>query len=193
MEYTINRTKRNNIILSSSFLILYVLITRLLFFINTPTKIDTVEMLIRNVIYLIPFGYLMLAFFNYLRHYKLKGLQISILIIFIMEVIFKSTLFTNLVESTWEKAVLLSASTIWIAATIGLIVFLFNNKTKDYPGALSIRNYAISSLLIYVLSTTIPFYVQLDNILATQQLVGLTAVIPYIFTINFAIKLYLKE
>jgi hypothetical protein len=193
MEYTITRTKRNSIILCSSFLILYVLITRLLFRINTPTKIDTLEQLIRNVIYLIPFGYLMLVFNNYFKHYKLKVLQISILIIFIMEVILRSTFLTNLLELTLKKAVLLSASTIWIAATIVLIVVLFKNKSKIYPGTLSIRNYAISSLLIYVFSTTYSFYLKPVNPINTMLLVGLTSAIPFIFTIVFAIKLNLKE
>jgi len=193
MEYTINRTKRNTIILCSSFLILYVLVTRLLFFINSTTKIDIVERLIRNVIYLIPVGYLMLAFFKYFKHYKLKILQISILIILVMELIFKSTLFTNMFESTWKIIFLLSASTIWIVATFVLIVGLFSNKTKVYPGMLSIRNYAISSLLIYVFATTYSFYLKPVNSLDTQQLIELTSAIPYIFTIVFAIKLKLKE
>jgi hypothetical protein len=193
MEYTITRTKRNSIILCSSFLILYVLITRLLFRINTPTKIDTLEQLIRNITYLIPFGYLMLVFYNYFSYYKLKVLQISILIIFIMEVILRSTFLTNLLELTLKKAVLLSASTIWIAATIVLIVVLFKNKSKIYPGTLSIRNYAISSLLIYVFSTTYSFYLKPVNPINTMLLVGLTSAIPFIFTIVFAIKLNLKE
>lgn len=193
MEYTINRTKRNTIILCSSFLILYVLVTRLLFFINSPTRIDIIENLIRNVIYLIPGGYLMLAFFKYFRHYKLKILQISVLIIFIMELIFKSTLFTNLFESTWKIVFLLSASTIWIVATIVLIVGLLRNKTKVYPGMLSIRNYAISSLFIYVFATTYSFYLNPINPLATKELIELTSAIPYIFTIVFAIKLKLNE
>ena len=193
MEYTISKTKRNSIILCSSFLILYVLVTRLLFFINSPTKIDIVERLIRNVIYLIPFGYLILAFYKYFGHYKLKILQIFILIIFVMELIFKSTLFTNMFESTWKIIFLLCASSIWIVATIALIVGLFKNKTKVYPGMLSIRNYAVSSLLIYVFATTYSFYLKPVNSLDTQQLIELTSAIPYVFTIVFAIKLKLEK
>ena len=193
MEYTISKIKRNGIILSSSFLILYVLITGLLFLINTPTKIEIVETLIRNAIYLIPFGYLILAFFRYFSHYKLKILHISILIIFIMELIMKSTLFSNLFESTWQIVVLLSTSTIWIIATIVLIVGTFKNKAKVYQGMPSIRNYAISSLLIYVFATTYSFYLKPANPLETRQLIELTSAIPFIFTIVFAMKLKIKE
>lgn len=192
MEYTLTSAKRNSIILCSSFLILHVLISRLLL-LNTVTKIDTIEILIRNITYLIPLGFLMLAFYNYFKHYRLKVLQISILIIFIMEVISRSTFFINLFEWALIRAVLLSTSTIWIAATIILIVVLFKNKSKVYPGILSIRKYAISSLLIYVFSTTYSFFIKPVNPLITMLLVGLTSAIPFIFTIDFAIKLTLKE
>jgi len=193
MEYTISKTNRNGIILCSFLLILFILITGLLFLINTPAKIDIVERLIRNVIYLILFGYLMLAFFQYFRHYKRTILQGSILIIFIMELIFKSTLFSDIFESTWKTVGLLSVSSIWIVATIVLIFGLIRNKAEVYPGMHSIRNYAISSFLIYVFSTTYPFYLKPINPLHTLHLIGLTSAIPFIFTIIFAMKLKLKE
>lgn len=193
MEYAISKTERNGIILCSSFLIMYVLLTGILFLINTPTKIEIAERLIRNAIYLIPFGYLMLSFFRYFRHYKLKILQISILIIFIMELIFKSTLFSILFESTWQKVVLLSTSTIWIIAIIVVIVGPFKNKAKAFQGMLSVRNYAISSLLVYVFAVTYSFYLNPTNPLDTRLLIELTSAIPFIFTIVFAMKLKLKE
>ncbi len=193
MEYTINRTKRNSIILSSSFLILYILTLRLFFFFKTPTKTDTLQMIIQNVIFLIPFGYLMLAFYRYFRYYKLTVLQISILIVFILEVLFRSALFINLFELAWKKTVLLTASTIWVATIIVFIVFLFKIKPKDYPGMLSIRYYVISTLLAYIFATTYTFYSEPANPFQTQQLVELSFAIPYFFTIVFATKLYLKE
>lgn len=193
MEYTTSKTKRLIIILCSSFLILHVLITRLLLFIDTPTKTETYEQLIQNIIYLIPLGYLLLEFYNYFRHYKFKVLQISILIILIMEIILRSTPFPNPLESTWQKAVLLSASTIWIASTVVLIAVLLKNKTEVHPGLFSIRNYAITSLLIYMFATTYRFYLNPVNPINTLLLVGLTSAIPFIFTIVFATKLNLKE
>jgi hypothetical protein len=64
---------------------------------------------------------------------------------------------------------------------------------KDYPGILSIRKYAISSVLVFAFVSTFPFFVKSANSFTTQQLAGLTSAIPYIFTIDFAMKLYLKE
>jgi hypothetical protein len=135
----------------------------------------------------------MLSFNDYFRHYKLKVLQISILAILIMEVILKANLFTNIFDSTWKLAIFLTTNAIWIIATIILIVFLFQTKMKDYPGILSIRKYAISIILVFVLGTTIPYLVKPVSFFATQQLVELTSAIPYIFTIDFAMKLCFKE
>ena len=193
MEYTITKTKRNSIILCSSFLILHVLVTRLLFLINTPSTINTSVHLIRNVIYLIPFGYLMFVFYSYFKHYRLKILQISILLIFTMEVFLKSTLFRNILESTIIKTFFLIANAIWIIAAIILIIFLFKSEIKKIQGIAFIQMYAISIILIYVLATTIPFYVHHDNILKTQLLVGLTNAIPFVFTLIFATKLKIKN
>lgn len=193
MKYTINRTKRNSIILSSSILILYVLTVRLYFFFKNPTQIDTLQSIIQSLIFIIPYGYLMLQFMEYFRHYKLRVLQISILTIFIVDLILRANLFTHLFDSVWKQAVLIAAIAIWIIATVSLIVFLFQIKMKDYPGILSIRKYAIFSLLIFVLVPTVPFFVKSDNSFANQQLAELTSAIPYIFTIDFAIRLYPRK
>lgn len=193
MEYAINKSERNGIILSSSILILYILTTSLFYFFKGPTKIDTLQIVIQKIIFLIPFGYLMLAFFNYFRHYKLKVLQFSILTVFFMEVILRTYLFTNIFDSIWTKVIFLTANGIWICAAIILIIFLFQTLKRDYPGILSIRKYAISIILLFGVVTTLPFFVKPVNGFAARQIVELTYAIPYIFTIDFAIKLYSKK
>ena len=193
MEYSITKTKRNAIILSSVFLILHVIISRLYYLICSPTNIDTIPAMVVSIIWIIPFGYLMLSFYDFFGYYKLKVLQISILTILIMEVIFKARLFTNIFESTWQRSVFFSTHVIWIIVTIILIVLLSMKKMKDYQGALSIRNYAISKFVIFILAGTIPFFVKPANALDAQLLFGLTSVIPFVFTIVFARKVYYKE
>jgi len=189
MEYTISKTRRNALILSSSFIILYILILRLFFYFNGPEKIDPFQIVSQNIIYIVLFGYIMFVFFDYFRHYRLKVLQIVILIGFITEVIFKSNLLTNILESTWKKAIFLTVNAIWILATIVMIAFLFQAKMKDYPGIRSVRKYAISILFFYVLVPTVPLFVEPDSTFSTQQLVEIIFVIPYVFVIDFAMKL----
>ena len=98
-----------------------------------------------------------------------------------------------MLESTTIKTIFLIASTIWIIATIILIINLFKSEIKKLKGIAYIQMYAISIILIYVLATTIPFYVQQDNILKTQLLVGLTNAIPFVITLIFATKLKIKN
>jgi hypothetical protein len=173
-------------------LILYELVTRLFFFFNLPTRVNVVDTTIANVIYLILLGYLMFTFFEYFKHYKLKILEIAVLAIFVMEIIFKSNLFTNIFESTGKRILLISANAIWVVALVVMIVSLLMNKIKSYPGMSSLLNYAIASLLIFAFATTYLFYLKPKNPLNTQLLVGMTSAIPYIFAFVFATKLKLK-
>ncbi len=193
MNYTVSKTKRNAIIVCSLFMILYILILRLFFFFNGLEKMDPLQMIIQNVIYIILYGFIMLAFFDYFRHYKLKALQISVLVILISELVLHSHLFADLLGSTWAKAIFLAVNATWILATITVIVYLFRPETKGDPAIPSIRKYATSILFFYVLVTTVPLFVDPASIFSTQQLLELSFVIPYIFTIEFAMKLPLKK
>jgi hypothetical protein len=188
MEYTINKAKRNTIILCSSLLILYVLSSRLFFFFYQGAPIEALPIFIQNILYIILYGYITWTFFDYFRHYKLTVLQTSILIIFLMEVVFKSHLLTNILDSTLEQTLFLITNAVWIIASVILIVFLFKLKGRAYPGIGSIRKYAVSMILLFILVTTIPFWVKQGQAFSTQQLIGLAFVIPYIFTMEFAIK-----
>jgi len=193
MEYTISKTKRNIIILSSSFLILYVLVIGLFFFYKGPTQLDPTQLVIQNIIYIIFYGYLMLVFVDFFRYYKLKVLGISILTILIMEVISRVIQNTNILDLTEARTILFATNVIWIIATIILVIFLFQTKKEEYPGILSIRKYAIGMIPFFVLGATVPLFVKPDNVFAALQLVVLTLAIPYIFTIDFAMKVSLKE
>lgn len=189
MNYTISKTRRNAIILCSLCMILYILILRLFFFFNGLEEMNSLQVIVLNMTYIILYGSIMLAIFDYFRHYKFKALKISILIMLISEVVLKSRLFSNMFESTWEKAAFLAVNVTWILATMTMIAYLFQVKTKGYPGIQSIRRYAISILFFYVLVSTVPLFVKPDSIFSVQQLIETTFVIPYIFAIDFATKI----
>lgn len=189
MNYTISKPRRNAIILCSLCMILYILILRLFFFFNGLEEMNSLQVIVLNMTYIILYGSIMLAIFDYFRHYKFKALKISILIMLISEVVLKSRLFSDMFESTWEKAAFLAVNVTWILSTMTMIAYLFQVKTKECPGILSIRRYAISILFFYVLVTTVPLFVKLDSIFSVQQLVETTFVIPYIFAIDFATKI----
>lgn len=193
MEYTVSQTKRNIIILSSIILILYFLGVGLFFFLKGPIKLDTLLNIIQNVIYIIPYSYLMLVFIDYFRFYKLKVLQTAFLAVFIMEIISRGFQFTNLFDMSDTRVMHLATNMIWIVATAISLIFLFQTKIKDYPGIISIRKYVIGIVPFFVLGTSITFMIKPDSIFGTLQLVNITLAIPYIFTIDFAVKLCLKN
>ena len=193
MEYSISRTKRNLIVLSSSFLILYFLIDGLFFFIMGPTKLDTLQLGILKMLYIIPFGYLVLVFVDYFRYYHLKVLQMTTIAMFICEVVTIGIQFANGLIATVPEFVLYAISAVGIIATIIWMIFLFSANMKDYPAVISIRKYAVGSILIFLIGFSIPFLVKPDDNFAALQILCMICAIPYIFTIDFAMKLQLKE
>ena len=198
MKYTIKRTKRNFIILCSSFLIVCQIVLGLFFFFNGPTKLDTLQIVIRNILYMIPYGYLMLVFVDYFKHYQLKVLQIITITILIFEIVTIGCVFINLYNPIISRFILSVISAIWVITIIIWIILLFRPKIKDYTAMLSIRNFAVGMLLFLVVGIipsipSIPSLVKPTNIFAMLQLVSIALAIPFIFTIDFAMKLQLKE
>ena len=193
MNYAIDKTKRNMIIFSSAFLILYFVVVGLFFLIMGPSKLDTLQFGIKKMLYLIPFGYLMLIFFDYFRYYHLKVLQIATITILTCEVVTLGIQFANVLVAALPKFILLTINAIWITATIIWIIFLFIPKMKDYPALISIRKYAMGPVLIFLIGFSIPFIVKPDNTFVALQILCIICAIPYIFTIDFAMKLQLKE
>jgi len=181
------------IIFSSAFLILYFVVVGLFFLIMGPSKLDTLQFGIKKMLYLIPFGYLMLIFFDYFRYYHLKVLQIATITILTCEVVTLGIQFANVLVAALPKFILLTINTIWITATIIWIIFLFIPKMKDYQAMISIRKYAMGPVLIFLIGFSIPFIVKPDNTFAALQILCIICAIPYIFTIDFAMKLQLKE
>lgn len=193
MNYTISKTNKNVLILSSIFLMLYIVTSRLFYLFMEGTSIEIGQQIIQNILFLIPHGILMLAFFSYFKHYNFKLFQVAILSILVSDLLFKSTLFSNLSESTWKMALLAGTNLIWITSSITLVILLSRNKMKKYPAVRSIRNYSISILLVYIIATSLPFLVSAEDYLTTLHLVELAGIIPYIFMITFALKLCTKQ
>jgi len=193
MEYSIRKSKRNMIVLSSSFLILYFITEGLFFLLMGPTKLNPLQSGIKKILYLIPFGYLMLIFVDYFRYYHLKVLQITTIAILIFDVVTMGIEFSNGLIANVPKIVLYLISVIWIIAIIIWMILLFFPNRKDYPALISIRKYAICPILIFVFGFSIPFFVKPDNIFNALQLLCIIGAIPYIFTIDFAMKVQLKK
>lgn len=193
MEYTISKTKRNLVILCSSILILNQVILGLFKFFNGHIQLDNYQIVIQNMFYIIPYGYLMLVFFDYFKHYQLKVLQIFTVTILSLEIVANAFSFINLYNPIIARFVFSAISVIWFSSIIIWSIFLFYLHGKDYPAILSIRGYAVGILLYLLLIGIVPMFVKNYDILNSLQLNAMTMAISYIFTIVFAMKLRLKE
>ena len=191
MKYSINRTKRNLIILCSLFLILFKITMGLYYFFIGPIKMEPLLSGMNNLLYLIPYSYLMLVFVDYFKQTKLKALQIITTIILSVEIVTSVCSFINLYNPLIPKIVISIISSIWFIAIIVWILSLFQTKMKDYIGLLSIRYFAAGILLYLLLGiiTLIPGLVKRTDIFAALQLVNVTSAIPFIFSLNFGMKI----
>ena len=139
MEYTITRTQRNVLILCSSLLILLILITRFLLFMQVPTRVPTSVSFPLNAFYVILYAYIVLTLYRYFGHYKLKSLQICLLVIFITEVIYRSSLLSTIFGRAWGKAIVMAVGIIWLIATLVTVVLLFEHRSNNHGDSVYIH------------------------------------------------------
>ena len=198
MEYTVSKTKRNLIIFSAVFLILKN-IALVAFALIFPTSDHENSIWILNflerIIQVIPYGYIMIMLADYFRHYQLKLLQLFTIGILALEIAGSAIHYFNHPEMNVPKPLLIGNGVIWILAMIVWIIILFRVSNTNFDALYSIRKYAISVLSVIFLSGTLPFIA--GKITDIQPYLGivvaLIGVFPYIFIIEFGLKLPLKE
>ena len=191
MNYTINSTKRKLIICCSLFLFLFKVTMGLYYFFNVPTYTAPLWIGFNNLLYIIPYGYIMLVFIDYFKQTQLKGLQIITLLVLSLEIVTGVFNFINLYNPLIPKIVLVVINVIWSTALIVWTILLYMAKIKDYPALLSIRYFALCLLLYLVLwmIPTIPGLIKPEYIYLALPFVSMTLAIPFIFSLKFAMKL----
>jgi hypothetical protein len=193
MDYILNNTKRNNIIICSSFLILYFLILGLAFLFKDTRELDIIENSILSILFIIAYGYLLFIFVDYFKHYTLKVLKNITLIILIGEILNQVIKLINSFNPVIPHFIFSSVDVIIILSQIVWIIFLFRLKVKDYAAMQSLRRYAFAIIASFILSVTISVITMFSYSYDYVNLMYLPLTIPYIFTIDFAIKLNTTE
>jgi len=200
MEYTISRTKRNLIILSAVFLILKAVIIVSVFFAREYAAHNSALRIILSILQIIPYAYIMLVLSGYCNYYKLKALRITTLILLVIEISGHMLQYLNQAEMFSQaemnvpRFIAIGNGIVWALVMIVWIIFLFRVSVTDFPALISIRKYAISVVAVFLLSGTFPFLI--GHIKDIQQYLGIIVivigVIPYIFIIEFGLKLPVK-
>ena len=192
MEYTLSRTKRNWIIASAVFLILNQVFWALYLIWNVPVKPGPLQSIIRDVLLLIPFGFILFVFMDYFRHYRLKVLQWITIAILVIEVLNFTGGFINHHYQKLPIFILYALGAVWAIAKIAWMIFLFLPDRKNYPGLVMIRWFGFGFLLFF-LPGILPLLFKPANLFSMHQLVSISYGIPYFFAIGFAMGIRTEQ
>jgi hypothetical protein len=195
MDYRISKTKRNLIIFSAVFLILKAIILVIVFSYRETPISEITWNIILHFTQIIANSYILIVIFGYFNHYKFKALQIITLIILLPEIAGNIITFFNQTGINVPKPVLIGNNIIWTLSMVSWIVFLFRISSVDFPGLASIRRFAISIIVTIFIAGTLPILIH--NIINIRHyhdwIIVMIGVIPYIFIIDFGLKLKVNE
>lgn len=197
MTYTIGKTQRNLMILSAALLTVITLYNAFYFLGLKPgiEKPHSAEMIIRDLLFTIPHIYLLLVLFDYFRHQGWKVLQYTLLFTAIIEIIYKAFNMIKQIGSFIPANFYYSAAVTSILAITIIIqaIFLLQIKRKDYPEVFSLQKYTIGLILLQIIAFGIPVVVRSNDSNSMMLVIRTLSGIPYLFLIEFALKLKLKE
>jgi len=201
MDYTISKTKRNLIIFCAVFLILKAIIVSAIFFLRESTQHNNTLRIILSILQIIPYGYILIVIAEYFNHYQLKVLRMTTIILLITEIsgnmlqYFNQADIYSQTEITVPKFIAIVNNVVWTLGMIVWIVFLFRISVTNFPALISIRKYAISALAVIFISGTLPLVI--NQLIEIQKYLGIVVpvifLIPYIFFIEFGLRLSLDE
>lgn len=197
MNYTISNTRRNLMILSAAFLTVFTIYIAFFFLSIKPgiTATNTTTFIIRDLLFAIPHVYLLFVLFDYFRHQGWKVLQYILLFTAIFEIITKAFNILNEVSSLLTNRFYYSITVTFVMAIAMIMqaVFLLQIKRKDYPEVFSLQKYAIGLILLQIIAIGIPALLKSDNSSYMMLAIRIISAIPYLFLIDFTLKLKSKE
>jgi hypothetical protein len=197
MNYSISNIKRDLMIISAAFLTVYTIYNAFFFFGLEPggVKPNTIMLIIRDLLFAIPHVYLLLVLFDYFRHQGWKILQYTLLLTVIMEILLKALNMINQIGSFVPYNIYYSMGEglFWAVAIIVQAIFLLQIKRKDYPEVFSLQKYAVGLILTQIIGFGVPVIFRSENSSSMMLVIRTISAIPYLFLIDFTLKLKSKE
>lgn len=197
MNYPISATKRNLMILSAAFLTVYTIYNAFFFLGLEPSHVkpDIIMLIIRDLLFGIPHIYLLLVLFDYFRYQGWKVLKYTFLLTAIMEVLIKGFHIINRIGSFVPNNIYYAVgeAVFWIIVIIVQAIFLFQIKRKEYPEVFSLQKYAIGLILTQIIGFGIPVIFRSENLSSMMLVIRIISSIPYLFLIDFTLKLDLNK
>lgn len=184
-------------ILSAAFLAIYTIYNAFFFFGLEPgdVKPDTAIVIIRDLLFAIPHIYLLLVLFDYFRYRGWKVLQYTLLLTAIMEMLIKAFHMINQVGSfvPYNFYYTMGEGVFWIIVIMVQAIFLLQIKRKDYPEVFSLQKYAVGLILTQIIGFAIPVIFRSENPSSMMLVIRIISSIPYLFLIDFTLRLKSKE
>lgn len=193
MNYTISSVKRNLMILSAAFLTVYTLYNAY-YFNSLPdavVKPDTVQMIIRDLLFAIPHVYLLIVLFDYFRFNGWKVLQSVVLLAAIVEVVSKVVNGVNAMGplTPTSRYYSMSMGLFWFAVILIQAIFLLRLKRKENPAIFALQKYALALILTQLVAFAIPVVIRSTDSSSMMLAIRIISAVPYLFLIEFTLKL----
>ncbi|MEI8113202.1 MAG: hypothetical protein WCI54_06210 [Bacteroidia bacterium] len=168
---------------------------------SDPEKPMWIQWSIERILQIIPYGYIMIVIAEYFNSYKLKVLRTTTIILLLFEIsgnmlkYFNQAEIYNQNEITVPRFIAIGNAVAWTLIMIVWIIFLFRTSAANFPAVSSIRKYAISVLAVILISGTLPLLI--NKFVDIQQFMEIAVVVigvlPYVFFIEFGLKLPMKN
>ncbi len=188
MDYQLSKSKRNNIILCSVFLILYYTISGLSSFLESFRKFDAIEIGFSIVLFTITFSYIYLIFIEYFRNYNLKVLSLISWVLLISEIGNQVYSLINLYRTILPDLISDISRVISIISMIIWTVLLVRIKSDNYRTCNPLKRYALGQIFAVLMGVGISVFLMFGEHYDYMDMMVLPLIIPYIFIIEFAIK-----
>ena len=137
----------------------------------------------------------MIVIVEYFNHFKLKSLRKITLVFLIVEIAGTILQHFNQAEMNVPKLVIMVNGVVWTLIMIVWIIFLFRNSAANFPALTPIRKYAISVMSVILINGTLPLII--GRFIDIHKYIGIfvvvISVLPYVFFIEFGLKLPMKN
>lgn len=158
-------------------------------------KPHVAEVIVMSLLRAIPYTYLLIILFEYFRHQGWKVLQYTLLLMVIFEIVTKAFTIINQVGSLVPHSFKYSMveGGFWFFVIIIQAIFLLRLPRAAYPAVFPLQKYAIALILFQLIAFGIPLLFSSGNFSSMMLVIRIISAIPYLFLIEFALKLDLNK
>lgn len=193
MNYTISPAKRNLMILSAAFLTVYTLYNAYFFHIlmEGAVKPDAAQMVIRDLLFAVPYVYLLIVLFDYFRYHGWKVLQSVVLLAAIIEIASKMVTWVNAMGplTPTSRYYSMSMGLIWFAVILIQAILILRLNRKENPEVFALQKYAVALIVFQLIAFAIPVVIHSANSTSMMVAIRIISAVPYLFLIEFTLKL----